>query len=86
LYIGFDLLGLNTRQIKLLTILRLKDLPFCYLSFYVWYKINKITKNTPKVHTFSEQEAKTSVHGGSATLVNGACEGRVSKNHLNPIA
>jgi hypothetical protein len=83
LYIGFDLLGLNTRHIKLQTILRLKDLPFCYLSFYVWYKINKITKNTPKVHTFSEQEAKTSVHGGSATLVNGACEGREDPMHID---
>lgn len=76
LFIGFDLLGLNTRQIKLQTISRLKDLPFCYLSFYACYKINKITKNTTKVHTDSEQEAKTSVHGGSAAMVNGACGGR----------
>lgn len=71
-------------HIKLQTISRLKDFPFCYLSFYACYKINKITKNTPKVHSFSEQEAKTSVHGGSAAaMANGACEGREDPMHID---
>jgi hypothetical protein len=43
---------------------------------YATIRHTLITKNTSKIHRVSEQEAKALVHGGSATLVNGACKGR----------
>ncbi|KAH8480312.1 hypothetical protein H0E87_030536 [Populus deltoides] len=39
-------------------------------------KLQELVPNMDKIHRVSEQEAKALVHGGSATLVNGACKGR----------